>query len=229
MSMPEPRRSGVARAIRSGDPAGMKAASRARWTRLERFLAEEPVVWLSTVRPDGTPHLVPIWFSWDGEALIVFSKPHAQKVRNLRTNPRAMLALGEPDEDFDVVLADARVELLEGPATELPAGHLVKYGARMTALGLTPAEFLATYSQVLRIVPIRSLGWHGRTTPRSALATSSIAEPVNVGVGRSGEPIARPGRPGPFERARQVGRELLEDLRRMPRPRTSPALGAGLA
>jgi PPOX class probable F420-dependent enzyme len=129
------------------------------------------------VRPDGTPHLVPIWFTWDGTALLVFSKPHAQKVHNLRANPVAMLALGEPDEDFDVALAEARVELIDGPATELPAGHLAKYGQRMAALGLSPADFLATYSQVLRITPTRPLGWHGRTTPRSVRAAASISAP----------------------------------------------------
>lgn len=227
--MAEPRLAGVAGASELRDPAGMNAASRARSARLERFLAEEPVVWLSTVRPDGTPHLVPIWFTWDGEALIVFSKPHAQKVRNLRTNPRAMLALGEPDDDFDVVLADARVELLDGQARKLPSAHLRKYGARMAALGLTPNEFLATYSQVLRIVPVRSLGWHGRTTPRSVLATSSIAEPVRTDPDGTGEPIARPVGPGLVERARRAGRELLDGLRRLPAPGPRPALGAGLA
>ena len=227
--MDRPGRSEVVGSVDRGDAAGMNAASRAETARLERFLAEEPVVWLSTVRPDGTPHLVPIWFTWDGEALIVFSKPHAQKVRNLRTNPRAMLALGEPDEDFDVVLADARVELIDGHARELPPAHLRKYGARMAALGLTPDEFLATYSQVLRVVPVRSLGWHGRTTPRSVLATSSIAEPVNTGVGSSGEPLARPAPPDPVERARRAVRETLGGLRRMPAPAPRPALGAGLA
>ena len=67
-----------------------------------RFLEEEPVVWLSTVRPDGTPHIVPIWFWWDGDALIVASKPGAQKVRNLRATRRSMLALGDAEDDFDV-------------------------------------------------------------------------------------------------------------------------------
>jgi hypothetical protein len=38
-------------------------------TRIHGFLEREPVVWLSTVRPDGDPHLVPIWFSWDGSKL----------------------------------------------------------------------------------------------------------------------------------------------------------------
>lgn len=63
--------------------------------RLARFLAEEPVIWLSTVRPDGTPHLVPTWFVWDGVSIVMMSKPGAQKVRNLRSNACAMLALGD--------------------------------------------------------------------------------------------------------------------------------------
>ena len=129
-------------------PAADNAAA-----RLDRFLATETVVWLSTVRPDGAPHLVPIWFTWDGTSLVVFSKPGAQKVRNLRAHPVAMLALGEPEDDFDVALAEARVELVDGPARELPEAHLAKYGERMAAIGLSADEFLATYSQVMVITP----------------------------------------------------------------------------
>ena len=163
------------------------AASR----RLHRFLETEPVVWISSVRPDGTPHLVPIWFTWDGRSLLVFSKPHAQKVRNLRANPTVMLALGDPAEDFDVVLVEARAELVDGPARALPAAHLEKYGARMAALGLTADEFLATYSQNVRITPRRPLGWHGRTTPPSVRAVASIDEPVRPAARRhAGEPLA---------------------------------------
>jgi len=77
------------------DAAGSTLAA----NRIRRFLESEPVVWVSTVRPDGTPHLVPIWFWWDGEALLVFSKPDAQKVRNLRANPSVMLALGDAEPE----------------------------------------------------------------------------------------------------------------------------------
>ena len=30
--------------------------------RVRRFLETEPVVWMATVRPDGRPHIVPVWF-----------------------------------------------------------------------------------------------------------------------------------------------------------------------
>jgi PPOX class probable F420-dependent enzyme len=140
--------------------------------RIDRLLRREAIIWLSSVRPDGGPHLVPIWFSWDGREILVASKPHAQKVRNFRANPVVMLACGEAEEDFDVGLVEGRAELLAEPAAEiLPASHLAKYHGQMAAIGLGPDEFLSTYSQVVRIVPTRFLPWHGRsvaTHPRPA-------------------------------------------------------------
>jgi PPOX class probable F420-dependent enzyme len=133
-------------------------------SRIDRLLRSEPVLWLSSVRPDGGPHLVPIWFSWDGHEILIASKPHAQKVRNIRSNSSVMLALGEAEDDFDVGMLEGRAELLDEPsAVVLPAGHLEKYRRQMAAIGLSRDEFLATYSQVVRIVPTRFLPWHGRT------------------------------------------------------------------
>src|SRR5215212_12070578 len=137
--------------------------------RIDRMLRQEPVVWVSTVAADGTPHLVPIWFSWDGESVLIASKPHAKKIANLRTNPRVMLALGEPDDDFDVGLVEGIAEVVDAPAAEvLPADHLAKYRDDMAAIGLSRGEYLETYSLVVRVRPTRFLPWHGRTTPASA-------------------------------------------------------------
>ena len=142
--------------------------------RIDGLLCTEETVWLSTASTDGTPHLVPIWFSWDGERLFVASKPQAKKVRNLRQNPRLMLALGEPDDDFDVGLVEAEAELPEVCTAEVvPPGHLDKYARRMAAIGLTPDEFVATYSQPILIRPTRFLPWHGRSVPASATRRSS--------------------------------------------------------
>lgn len=43
-------------------------------------------------------------------------QPHAQKVRNLRSSPNVMLALGDPAADFDVVLVEAHAALDPVPA-----------------------------------------------------------------------------------------------------------------
>lgn len=170
------------------------AADRAA-ARIARLLDAEPVVWLSTVRPDGTPHLVPIWFSWDGEAILIASKPGAKKVANLRANPSVMLALGEPDDDFDVGMIQGTAELLDEPAAAvLPASHLAKYRTQMASIGLTADEFLRTYSQVIRIRPSRFLPWHGRTEPASARNAMPLDRRLAAAVRRvaAGSSLGRP-------------------------------------
>ena len=167
--------------------------------RIRRFLEEEPIVWLSTVRPDGTPHLVPIWFWWDGDALLVFSKPDARKVRNIAANPAVMLAVGDPDQDFDVGMLEGRAELLDTPTADVvPAAHLEKYADRLATIGLTAAGYAAAYSQVIRIVPEHYLGWHGRTVPRSVRVagapSATLDEPTTGRPGLLewlGEPLSR--------------------------------------
>jgi PPOX class probable F420-dependent enzyme len=154
------------------------------------------------VRPDGTPHLVPTWFAWDGEAITIVSKAGAQKVRNLRANRSAMLALGDAEDDFDVGLIEAVAELADEPTPlTLPTAFRAKYAERIAELGLTPAQFARTYPQLIRLTPIKSLGWHGRSTPVSVMQAAgvvasqritSIAEPIRIAVrGLFGEPMGR--------------------------------------
>jgi PPOX class probable F420-dependent enzyme len=214
-------------------------------SRIQGFLEREPVVWLSTVRPDGGPHLVPIWFWWDGEALLVFSKPGAQKVRNLRVQPSVMLALGDAEDDFDVGLLRGRAELLDQPTREvLPAEHLDKYAAKLAAIGVGAEEYAATYSQVIRIVPDDFLPWHGRTAPLSVRLAGApertIDEPRRAGLESDGEPVARlprrparpivePRRPNPSLRD-WLGEPLARGLRGLTGGFGAPApLGVGLA
>jgi PPOX class probable F420-dependent enzyme len=181
----------------------MDTATELAAARLARFLEEEPVVWLSSVGPDGAPHLVPTWFAWDGEALTILSKPGARKVRNLEMEPRAMLALGDAEDDFDVGMFEATAEVLPEPTPlALPAGFAAKYAERIASMGLTEAQFARTYSRVIRLRPRRALGWHGRSTPRSIMdAAAAIARVRQVSMsepwratlrGLLGEPMGRP-------------------------------------
>lgn len=154
---------------------GMDATTDLASARVTRFLEQEPVLWLSTVCPDGAPHLVPTWFVWDGTDIVLVSKPGAKKVRNVAADPRVMIALGDADDDFDVGMLRATARLEPGPTpATLPPGFAAKYADRIAELGLTTAQFAATYSQVVRIRPTHALGWHGRSTPESVLDAASL-------------------------------------------------------
>jgi PPOX class probable F420-dependent enzyme len=131
---------------------------------VEARLRTSRVAWLSTTSADGVPAIVPVWFLWDGGSFLVFSKPHARKARNMSANPRVMLAIGEPEDDFDVQLIEGRAELVDGAAGErMRAEVATKYRAWLDGIGLGTDEFGATYAQAIRITPTRFLPWRGRT------------------------------------------------------------------
>lgn len=131
--------------------------------RCEAALRTDPVVWLSSVRPDGRPHLVPVWFHYDGERIVAFSKPHARKVDNLRDRPEVMLAIGTPGPDFAVELIEATAELPPEPATAvMPDGFGTKYRDLLRRAGLSVQRFAEVYSQPIVIRPTRHLGYGGR-------------------------------------------------------------------
>jgi PPOX class probable F420-dependent enzyme len=129
---------------------------------IARALQREPVVWLSTVCPDGRPHVVPVWFLWDDDSILILSKPDAQKVRNIRAEPRVMIAVGRPGPNFDVELIDAAAELAGEPIARRLAEALArKYARTVERAGVSVEAFTAIYSQLIWVRPTRWLGWGG--------------------------------------------------------------------
>lgn len=68
---------------------------------------------LATVRPDGSPHVVPIWFVLDGEDVVFTTWHTTVKAENLRQNPRASLCVDEEAPPFAFVSIEGQVEVQE--------------------------------------------------------------------------------------------------------------------
>ena len=123
-------------------------------------LTAEPVIWLGTVRPDGRPHNVPVWFAWHDPLVLIFSMPRTAKVRNARLSPAVSLALDSADGGRDVVVAEGRVTVVTGAGQHphfLAAKFREKYAQ---ALGATSfEEWRATFSQPLLVHVQRITAW----------------------------------------------------------------------
>jgi predicted pyridoxine 5'-phosphate oxidase superfamily flavin-nucleotide-binding protein len=58
---------------------------------LEAFLAQTfptPLGVIATLRRDGSPHIVPVWFRWDKGAVTIWTTETRAWVRNLLNDPR---------------------------------------------------------------------------------------------------------------------------------------------
>lgn len=76
------------------------------WEQARETLAKAEVYWLSTVRPDGRPHVTPLVGAWLDDALYFCTSEDERKNKNLRQNPHCILTTGcnSFGEGFDVVL-----------------------------------------------------------------------------------------------------------------------------
>jgi len=129
---------------------------------VKRHLDEEYFVWLTTVDSKGTPQPRPVWFIWDDDSFLIFSKPDAYKVRHLENNPRAALNFNTEDkageENVIVIVGDASFDTTVAPAHQIPS-YFKKYEAGFQELKLTPEGFSSEYSAAIRIKPTEVRGW----------------------------------------------------------------------
>ena len=123
---------------------------------IDERLRTDLIIWLATVRPDGRPHLVPVWFLWDGSTILVFSIADNQKVKNLRQNNRVSLALDDTYEGDDVVRLEGTAELLNDPSlTPLMPAYVAKYAGELVEMDSSAEKMAAEYTQTIRITPTK--------------------------------------------------------------------------
>jgi PPOX class probable F420-dependent enzyme len=123
---------------------------------VEERLRSNVIAWFTTVRADGRPHSIPVWFLWDGSTVLVFSKPNNQKLRNIQHNPNVLLALDDTDEGGDIIVLEGKAELVDPQEINVTlSAYEQKYGSHIKDLGWTPANMAAEYSQPIRITPTR--------------------------------------------------------------------------
>jgi PPOX class probable F420-dependent enzyme len=128
---------------------------------VERHLKEEYVIWLTTVDSQLTPQPRPVWFLWENDSILIFSKPDTFKVRHIQKHPRVALHFNTDeygDQHVIVLTGEAVMDTNSPPAAQVSA-YLDKYGAGIADLNMTPESFSAEYSAPIRITPSELRGW----------------------------------------------------------------------
>jgi len=82
------------------------------WTKVDLWLRSPRSIWLSTSRPDGRPHAVPVWFIWDGVSIFFTTPRRSQKGRNLVHQPAVVVHAGDGD---DVVILEGIARIVTNP------------------------------------------------------------------------------------------------------------------
>lgn len=117
---------------------------------LER-LANDTVVWLTTVSPNLRPQPSAVWFLWDGETVLVYSGGSA-RIKNIAVNPRVALNFNsdEHGDDISILYGEAAIDEKTPQAKDL-AGYRARYDERVPAIGMDWVSFCDHYRFPVRI------------------------------------------------------------------------------
>jgi hypothetical protein len=97
---------------------------------------------LATVRPDGRPHVTPVWFILDGNELVFTTMFDTVKAENIRREPRVTMSVDVQEFPYHYVLVEGSASLHELTVDELrpwttriasryvPEGRGQEYGER---------------------------------------------------------------------------------------------------
>jgi PPOX class probable F420-dependent enzyme len=126
---------------------------------VDQRLQNEPIIWLGTVRPDGRPHLVPVWFLWHAGEILMFSKPSNQKIRNLQAQPHVTLALEAAQYGKDIAIIEGTATLPTSVDEAILPPYEAKYRQMIAAMGWQFAQMMVEYRQLIRVTPTRLIAW----------------------------------------------------------------------
>ena len=128
------------------------------------FLDEQKTVICATNGHDGFPHLMPLWYVVRDGTIWAWTYAKAQKVVNVRRNPKVALMIEAGDEYAELrgVMIRGRCEILEDEAS-VRAAFEGRAGAQTKASPVQPGAVASAPKRVvLKIVPEKVVSWDHR-------------------------------------------------------------------
>lgn len=131
---------------------GAKSASRVN---------EERLAWLTTVDSMGTPQPNPVWFLWDDDHFVIFSRPNQAKLANIARSGRVSLNFEATADEEQVTVFTGRAEIVDRAtiSQEILDRYAEKYAQGFVNIGMTRVEYEAAYTIPIRFVPEKVRGW----------------------------------------------------------------------
>ena len=127
------------------------------------FLAGARTLNVATLNPDGTIHLVAMWFVMHGTSPVFWTYGKSQKARNLSRDPR-LSALAEDGDSYDTlrgVQLTGTAEVITDPARVLRVGEELAAKYEGSGQDSDPARAAAKRVAVI-LHPARMVSWDHR-------------------------------------------------------------------
>jgi general stress protein 26 len=147
-------------------PFSGEGATATAWSRGREVLRAADLYWITTVRPDGRPHVTPLLGVWHDGALYFTTGESERKARNLAANLHCVLTTGVNTiaDGLDVAVEGDAVRVTDQAGRDtLAEAYVAKYGRHLqppdgTWAGLDGAIRDGTVL-LYRVAPAKAFGF----------------------------------------------------------------------
>jgi Pyridoxamine 5'-phosphate oxidase len=152
---------------------------------VDEILEARLIANLTSINPNGTVHLVAMWFRRDGDSILFPTSHHTRKAKNLRRHPFATVMIDRSRDGLDLrgVQIKGGVELIDGPrALELNRSIHERYLTAEALARPAVAAYLSGGDDVtIRLSIERTSTWNLADGPAGqALRGSGLTLPLDV-------------------------------------------------
>jgi len=129
-----------------------------------------------------------MWFSWDGQALLMPTSRKTRKAKNAMRDPRGTVTIDDSRGGFDLrgMTIVGRVEIIDAPRSFDLNREIHRKYVTNRGLSLAPVrEYLTTDDVTIHLVPERVSSWDLRATPQGR-ALIETGEYYTLGIPKSG-------------------------------------------
>lgn len=118
------------------------------------------------------PHVVPVWYLWDGQSIWVHGYGSTRKFKDLAANPACSIVVDHATSgvDFWAVLLEGQAELITDPAVVHPMAERIyaRYIGVEGAQDPVPQSWIHdAESLLLKLTPARVVSWYSAYRPPS--------------------------------------------------------------
>ena len=139
--------------------------------QIDYYLAQPLLARMATASASTLqPHVVPVWYLWDGQSIWVHGFRSTRKFRELAANPRCAIVIDDAVSgvDFWSVLFEGQVELITDSDVVHPMAERIytRYIGADGVLDPTPQSWIHDEESLLiKLTPARTITWYSRTKP----------------------------------------------------------------
>lgn len=129
--------------------------------QIEAYLSKPRIADLATVRPDGSPHVAPVWFLYEDGAVKVLAEAGSVKIKNLKSEPRVSVSIATDQPPYEYVIVNGVAEVSGGDISDILRRISIHYqgleeGERYAIKTLRELEL-----RLITIRPSKLIGWSG--------------------------------------------------------------------